>query len=325
MDVSVIIPCWNYGRFLEEAVDSVLQQSVNNLEVLIIDDGSDDDTPSIIEAITPKDPRIRSFRTAHLGPAHARNLGTAEARGRYIAFLDCDDRWLPQKLERQLGVMESEPDVVMHFTNLIWFTDDTHFRGNLFNYLVGLDRIPSRPSRDGSGTVITSDPFVSLLRLPMLAPVPSATMVRAEVVRSLEWRDGLHPAEDYEYFTRVSALGDVAYVNDILVQARRHGNNSFNDRVTPPKSWIRAFNHMLDVDRHTLPEHHRREVQAKVGRVWSGLGWQYYWRRRPFAAASAYLSALKYPEVRGKALAHLITLPIVPFLPPKDQNDEELP
>ena len=109
--VSVIIPTHNRADMLYRAVDSVLNQSFANLEVIVVDDGSTDDTQRRIE--TYADPRIRYFKhDESKGASAARNTGIRQARGKYIAFLDDDDEWLPTKLEKQIPVLQQAPKQV---------------------------------------------------------------------------------------------------------------------------------------------------------------------------------------------------------------------
>lgn len=322
MQVSVVIPCYNYGRFLAEATRSVLTQTVSDLEVIIIDDGSSDETPEVGATLEAQDERVRFFRTENRGPAHARNLGISEARGRYLAYLDADDRWRPNKLERQLEVMESEPSVVMLFSNAVRFHEDQFFKSDRFKFIHGLRDIPSRPSADGSARVLTADPFASLLELPMLAPTPSTTMLRMESVKHLRWKGGLHPAEDFEYLTRVFRLGDVAYSVEALVETRRHGSNSYQDQVLPLTTTIKALTALFNDEGEALGPEHSAVVRRRIGRTWCVLGWHHFWRRSPFEAASAYVRALRFPGVRANALRHLLATPCVPFLPSKESEDE---
>lgn len=104
--VSVITPVYNAEKFLMETIESVLTQSYKNFEFLLIDDCSTDNSPSIIEKYAEKDPRIRYKKLSeNSGAAVARNMGLKNARGRYIAFIDSDDKWYPKKLEKQLEFM----------------------------------------------------------------------------------------------------------------------------------------------------------------------------------------------------------------------------
>lgn len=113
--VSIITPSYNTAPFLRETIESVLSQTYTNWEMLIVDDCSTDGTDDVVAAFT--DPRIRFFRNErNSGAAYSRNRALREAKGRYIAFLDSDDLWTPDKLERQIRFMQ-ENDVVFSYTN----------------------------------------------------------------------------------------------------------------------------------------------------------------------------------------------------------------
>ena len=105
--VSVVMPAYNAQAFIEQAIGSVIAQTIPQWELLVIDDCSTDDTCAIVEKLASRDGRIRLLRNEkNLGAARTRNRGLEQARGRYIAFLDSDDIWDPQKLEKQLALME---------------------------------------------------------------------------------------------------------------------------------------------------------------------------------------------------------------------------
>ena len=106
--VSVIMPAFNAERFIGESIESALAQTLGDIEVLVADDGSTDRTQAIVEEFARRDSRVRLLRAErNSGPAAARNRAIVAACGRYISFLDSDDRWLPRKLERQILAMRS--------------------------------------------------------------------------------------------------------------------------------------------------------------------------------------------------------------------------
>ena len=106
--VSVIMPAYNAARFIRHSIQSVLQQSFQNWELLVTDDASTDNTPQVLEMAATQDPRIKVFLLKqNQGPGAARNHSLSQAKGRYIAFLDSDDLWLPHKLEQQLRFMQN--------------------------------------------------------------------------------------------------------------------------------------------------------------------------------------------------------------------------
>jgi len=118
--ISVVIPCHNYARYLPEAVGSVLCQTVREVEVVIVDDGSTDETPAVVAELLERHPHrtIRSIRQENSGqPAISRNRGIAEARGEYVLCLDADDLIAPTMLERCLEVLESDPTIAIAYTD----------------------------------------------------------------------------------------------------------------------------------------------------------------------------------------------------------------
>lgn len=104
--VSIVIPVYNGERFITRALSSVLEQSYRPIEIIVVDDGSTDDSPNICQAV----PEARYTRQSNAGVASARNHGIRLSKGRYIAFLDQDDEWLPQKLEVQVGLLEQNKE-----------------------------------------------------------------------------------------------------------------------------------------------------------------------------------------------------------------------
>jgi glycosyltransferase involved in cell wall biosynthesis len=132
--VSVIIPCFNLGRFLDDAVDSALTQSFSDLEILIVDDGSTDEATRALLAGYDR-PRTRVVRTANHGLPSAKNTGIAETRGEFICALDADDRLEPRMIEKSVGALDADPSLafvshwVRHFgdEHLDWTPTDCGF------------------------------------------------------------------------------------------------------------------------------------------------------------------------------------------------------
>lgn len=117
--VSVLIPTYNYGRFLSAALDSVFAQTYTDYEVIILDDGSTDNTAQVAAAY----PQAKYIYQENAGIAAARNRLLEEARGEFIAFLDADDMWLPEKLEKQVAHLDEHPDCSIVFTAVENFSE----------------------------------------------------------------------------------------------------------------------------------------------------------------------------------------------------------
>jgi glycosyltransferase involved in cell wall biosynthesis len=100
--VSVIVPAFQAAAFIRQAIDSARDQTYQPIEILVVDDGSQDETVEIVSSIAEKDPRVRIFRQFNQGVAVARNFAITQARGEFIAPLDADDVWMPEKIEKQM-------------------------------------------------------------------------------------------------------------------------------------------------------------------------------------------------------------------------------
>ena len=116
--VSVIVPTYNRAYCLNRAVDSMLAQTYGNCEVLIVDDGSTDDTSARVKTWYGHNPQVRYLRQVNQGVSAARNAGLRAARGAFIALLDSDDVWLPWKIEVQVACLDALPQVGMIWTDM---------------------------------------------------------------------------------------------------------------------------------------------------------------------------------------------------------------
>jgi len=118
--ISVVIASYNYGHFLPHAIRSVQAQTLQDWECIIVDDASIDNTPEVVAEFMRKDPRIQYIRNAeNVGEGRTRNLGNSMARGEFIAVLDADDWWDPEKLESQVDVMHRVPGAILCFTDKV--------------------------------------------------------------------------------------------------------------------------------------------------------------------------------------------------------------
>lgn len=113
--VSVVVASYNMGAYVKDAVQSVLDQTVSDLDVHVVDDGSTDDTRAVIESFKG-DPRVHYHYQANAGQTRAKNAGILASTGHHVGFCDADDLWLPRKLERQIPILESHPNVGVVYT-----------------------------------------------------------------------------------------------------------------------------------------------------------------------------------------------------------------
>jgi glycosyltransferase involved in cell wall biosynthesis len=201
--ISVVMPVRDGARWLGEAITSVQAQTLANFELIIIDDGSADDSPCIMEASARSDPRIHTIRQGRRGLVPALNRGLAESRGRFIARLDADDRAHPERLQRQSQYLDSHPEVGLLGTWAHKIDEQGSIRGAL--------KPPTRPEQLAP-LLARANPFVH----------PSI-MVRKTIIQNVGYyRPAFEGAEDYDLWMRISEVTKIANLPKCLLQYRMH-------------------------------------------------------------------------------------------------------
>lgn len=164
--VSVIMPCHNGARYLRQSAESVLRQSFTDLELLIIDNNSTDGSTELIRSLAEADPRIVPLQCAAPGAAFARNTGIVRAKGRYIAFLDCDDYWAPEKLSRQVGAMQGTGAAFCWSSYRIVGADGQHLRDQIASPTTSYEAHMTKRSVIGCLTAVYDTDLVGKLLMP---------------------------------------------------------------------------------------------------------------------------------------------------------------
>jgi glycosyltransferase involved in cell wall biosynthesis len=226
MKVSVIVPCYNYAAYLADSIGSVLRQTHQDLELILIDDGSTDDTPEVAKAIS--DPRFKYLRIDNSGVSIARNIGIDRADGKFIAFLDADDIWVENKLEMQLKLFAQDPELDLVFSDLKRFTAQGELANTQFTYVPELQAMRKTSSLDGLGYIINDKPFETLGNTDYLASWIPTLLIRRECLGSLRFPPGVKLCEDYIFIMQLYAqIRKAGYINLPLVRVRRHDSNSY--------------------------------------------------------------------------------------------------
>ena len=207
--VSVVVPTYNRADLLPQAIDSVLRQAFVSFELLVVDDGSTDDTDRVVARF--EDDRILYLRQPHSGlPAVARNTGMRRARGEFIAFLDSDDLWLPEKLACQVEQMDARPELGLVYANAYRFVDDPRQHDPRDLLL-----------KPGQG--VAGEAFERLYGRPV---IPNLTvMIRSSVVAKTGLFDEdprLKANEDYDYWLRIAHEYSIGYLDRPLALYRHH-------------------------------------------------------------------------------------------------------
>ncbi|MDD3153490.1 MAG: glycosyltransferase [Victivallaceae bacterium] len=207
--VSVIIPVYNTGEMLRETVRSVCEQTITDWELWLIDDGSEEETAKIAGSFT--DARIHYFRQDNRGMAAARNRGIELARGRYLAFLDHDDLWKPDKLEKQLAVFQEKPETGLTASPVEFFFPD------------------GRVAPQNEPILADQNQYEELLKHNLIKSA-SCIMIPRRVFleqKHLRFRSAAEPCDDYDFYLRLLLEGFAIHETEIpLVRYRCHTNNA---------------------------------------------------------------------------------------------------
>ena len=201
MKVSVILPTYNRERVLGRSIQSILDQTFQDFELIVVDDASNDNTRDVVNAFCR--PNIRYIRhTENLGPGSARNTGINLAQGKYIAFQDSDDQWLPEKLEKQIRYLDSAPSHV----------------GVVYSVLLrmnGSNTMPVPPEKLGR---IEGDIHRSLCRGNFIA-LPSILVKKECFTRAGLFDKHLHQYEDWDMWIRISKYYHFGFIDEPLVNS----------------------------------------------------------------------------------------------------------
>ena len=203
---SVIMASYNHSRYIDEAIQSVRNQSFQDWELIVVDDGSTDDSPAIIESHADQDGRIKSFSQTNAGPAAARNTAAAHTNGKWLTYLDSDDIWYPETLEIYHQAILEYPDCAF----LYGYRDRLDEDG-------AITKLPGRFQKERTGT---AELFGSMFLSPMRI---CHTKDLIDSVGGFD--DGLRSCEDYELFLRMSLHTAFQPIGKSTGLRRRHGFN----------------------------------------------------------------------------------------------------
>src|SRR6202050_5077646 len=267
--VAVVIPAYNSGEFIREAVESVLRQSLTSIEVIVIDDGSTDNTQQVLGSIS--DGRLTVLRQKNSGVSAARNAGLAAARAPYIFFLDADDVLLPDALARMTATLDRMPQCVACFGHHIKIAED----GSELSMQADL-RWKLFPAADTLRQLIAKN-FIFC----------GTICVRTDAARAVEgFNPTLRLGEDWEFWCRLAVLRGFSGMPNDVVLLYRQRSSSANHRLrrSPLQPNFEAIDAVYSnpvIRQRFLPsELKRRRRLAEIDAFWAGARNEYAQGRR---------------------------------------------
>jgi len=279
--VSAIITTYNLGTMLPDAIESVLRQDWRDIEIIVVDDGSTDDTPEVMKRYSGL---VQYVSQKNAGPSAARNTGVQASSGKFVAFLDGDDLWKPNKISRQLAEFENDPAVGLVSSDFSIHEGDSVTE----SYLANCRQV-------ASGMI-----FLNLLKENFL--LPSAAMLRRECLIEIgAWDESLRGTEDRDYWLRVARSWHIIVIPEVLTVKRNRPDNltSNQDRLTPYR--ILLFEKVLAKGELTGIE--KRAARVVLSANYWDLGYMQWNNGHRTEARSAFWKSLKLSVSRRSLLS----------------------
>ncbi len=295
--VSIIIPTYNRAEYVTQAIDSVLAQTYTDYEIIVVDDGSTDKTK---EELLPYMDKIRYIYQENAGVSAARNTGIKIAKGEWLAFLDSDDEWLPEKLKNQTTFVQENPSIVAHTVNV-----------NLINYHdSGLSSFLHCKFPFEGNEGIIDDPFIQHFKYRTIA-MPVAIMCRKEcAIEAGLFDESFVCGEDYDFMCRLALQGSWGYCWDELAMIYRRCEKTVSlstlkkDYTVTLRNQIKTHKKLLEYE---LTELERKVVLSYLVGGHRRLGLEFLLLGRGGEARKAYEEACSVrPELKcrlGRLLA----------------------
>jgi glycosyltransferase involved in cell wall biosynthesis len=292
--VSVVMPAFNAERYIAESVDSVLSQTFQDFEIIIVDDGSTDKT---IEIVGKYGSRVKVISQENSGPSRARNTGIMSAAGRYIAFLDSDDLWTEDKLEVQVGFMESNPRIDMVVADMMMFQEDATIFDSYFDSI----RIKGFYDTLISEQRELQDAFSMLLQCNF---IPTGTvLLRKECLeKSGLFDEKISTVEDLDLWIRISIFSKIGVIPKVLKKKRSHMENISKDIPRARSSYIYVLE-KIQRDFPQMGDRYRMAFDKKLSSLYCNQGYYYFSINRMKESRFHFYKSLSL-RINGRAFTY---------------------
>ena len=268
--ISVIIPTYNNASVVKEAIQSVLEQTLSDYEIIVVDDGSTDNTREVVRSFSDK--RIRYVYQENRGRSSARNHAIGLAQGEYVAFLDSDDLFMPTKLEKQVACMEKNPNVLLSHTSYI--------RVN-----AGGEYIEEVESGTFSGKV-----YPEIIRGCPIA-TPTVMVQRNALGANMRFEESIRIGEDTILWTQLARKSIILGIDEPLAKVRIHGDNAAFD----PRQQIIGLMNIIEYTIRRNPDLHFLTRRRLLSDIYLNIGFNYL-RTRNMVQFLKFLGLAEYMQ-----------------------------
>jgi glycosyltransferase involved in cell wall biosynthesis len=296
--VSVIIPTYNRAHLVGKAIESVLSQDHDAVEVLVVDDGSKDETEAFMARTYGDNPKVRYLRKPNGGVASARNLGLREAKGAFIGLLDADDEWLPNKLRLQLAALAAFPDAGMVWSDMAAVNEageilhERYLRKmySAYKYFPTAQDLfgPARKEAQLEGVSAFCGDIFSPMVLGNLVHTSTVLLRRERALKAGEFNEKYRTGEDYPFHLKTCREGPVAYVDAVTIRYAI----GLADALSAPDKLIQIATHFVQTLEQTLASE-KNQIRLPKALISDRLAEAYSW------AGQEHLKAGKTAQARA--------------------------
>jgi glycosyltransferase involved in cell wall biosynthesis len=293
--VSIIIPTYNRAEWLLKSIGSVISQNYSNWELIVWDDGSNDDTEEVVKSF--HDDRIHYFKHSNRGVSFARNHAIEKSCGDYIAFLDSDDQWVINKLSQQVNILERYPHIDCLFGNYLNNNVATGETGVGFTQSkIGLDNLTTELLEKSVYQINAGMPeSLAISNFLLIIQLSSVLVGKHALVKVGQFNENLRNCEDTEYLWRMGLKGiKFAFIDEILINRNKPPGSLSSGSVVNRKNYLSALDacctEALKIGRVDLI----KGLKNAYRNAWLGLLHQYNIQGNRRNSIEAFISSCKY-------------------------------
>lgn len=265
--ISIVIGAYNCGPYLKETLNSIISQEVTPMEIIIVDDHSQDNTFQVLEEFSDKIHIVRLPQNSG-GPSKPRNMGLKLAQGKYIAVFDADDVMLPGKLKESVSFLQKFPDIPLVFTNFQNFRNNLEREEKFLDDHVDFYEMPKEKLKDEWFKILSQDAHDTLMSDVYL--IPSSTVFNRRLLDEIGFFDeSLSYSEDLDFYIRTARKYNFGFINKVYHLRRIHGNNiSWNFKSTKSN-----LNYLIQLKNSELSPRARKKLMAQLSLAYFSVGY----------------------------------------------------
>ncbi len=314
LKASIVITAYNSAKYIRESILSASNQTEKDIEIIVVDDGSADETVTLAKDLSKSDARIKVYPRAHHGkPSITRNAGMRLAKGKYICFLDADDRYEPDKVKHQLDILEANPDFAAAFHDMRYMNERGECLDGTFLREVNFLEISSNflTKHHNNDYYVCDNNFYKFMSLNYAAIHTSTIMVRRSLIEQerIIFPEDVRVGEDTQVWWLIATGRQIAYINKVFSHYRLHDSS-----VTKDKNKVQFYKDVITVNTRNyercanfLDKHESARYRKKIAEHFNYLGYSYFLDSQHKKARQCYLDANRWFLNKGSIFALLKT------------------